>query len=161
MKIERLFQVLVVAGVSSTAGFGCGADKATGPAGDGGQGGESTTGGATGTGGSDSKGTGGATTGTGGSDSKGAGGATGSGGAKGAGGATGSGGSSSAGAAGSSGSAGAAGGTCKAVCHKSTYSAAWTDCNGCCCWLPLGSMTTRGSQICGDEPCCKVDGNGR
>ncbi len=109
MKIDRLFQVLVVTGASSTVGIvGCGSD-----------------------------GSGGSSTGTGGE--------TATGGATASGGVTASGGAAAGGAAGS---------TCDAVCHVSATNPAWTDCNGCCCWLPIGDTTTLGSQICGQEPCC-------
>jgi len=129
MKIERLFHVLVVAGASSTAGFGCSTDT---------------------TGGNDGGGTGATSSGTGGEDS--GAGATGSGGSMGTGGSKGSGGS-----AGSSGAPDAStgdGGMCEAVCHKSTTVASWIDCNGCCCWLPIGTMAPAGSPTCGEEPCC-------
>ena len=130
MKIERLFHVLVVAGASSTAGFGCSTD--TTPGGDAG-------------------GTGATSSGTGGEDS--GAGATSSGGSMGTGGSKGSG-----GAAGSSSAAPDAGtgdgGMCEAVCHPSTTLARWIDCNGCCCWLPVGVPASAGSPTCGEEPCC-------
>lgn len=106
MKIERLFQVLVVTGASSTAGLvgsglvGCGSDNSPGPTG---------TGGAAGM-----------TSSTGGS---------------------------------SSGTGGASGADCNAACHPDPALASWTDCNGCCCWLPAGMSSPCGT-ICGNEPCC-------
>jgi hypothetical protein len=65
-------------------------------------------------------------------------------------------------AGGMSGGGGSSGGaaTCASQCMTSTFNAAWTDCNGCCCWLAAGMTTTHGSQICGaDAPCCT--GRGR
>ncbi|HEX4478327.1 MAG TPA: hypothetical protein VH142_24765 [Polyangiaceae bacterium] len=115
MKIDRLFQVLVVTGASSTVGIvGCGSDNS-----------------------------GGSSTGTGGETATG--GATASGGETATGGATASGGAAAGGAAGSS---------CDAVCHPSATLATWTDCNGCCCWLPIGTPAPVGSPTCGQEPCC-------
>ncbi|MGH7440501.1 MAG: hypothetical protein ACRENE_32835 [Polyangiaceae bacterium] len=67
--------------------------------------------------------------------------------------------SSSSGGSTSSSSSGAAatgadGEACSAVCHPSATLASWTDCNGCCCWLPIGTTAPAGSPTCGDEPCC-------
>jgi hypothetical protein len=61
----------------------------------------------------------------------------------------------------SSSTGGESGDSCDAVCEPSSALASWTDCNGCCCWLPIGQTTTRGSPICGEEPCCEVGDNGR
>jgi hypothetical protein len=47
-------------------------------------------------------------------------------------------------------------------CKVNVTNATWIDCNGCCCWLPAGSTTTHGTQICGADaanPCCA--GRGR
>ena len=127
MKVERLFQVLVIAGTSSAAGVvGCNDDDNPAPTGTGGS-----TGDATGTGGGGATGTGG-------------GGATGTGGG---------------GAAGKEGGVAA----CDAVCTPDTNAPSgqtWTDCNGCCCWLPAGTTAHAGPvAICGEEPCCA--GRGR
>jgi hypothetical protein len=97
MKIDRLFQVLVVAGASSVAGgvIGCGEDDPS----------------------PSPSGTGGAAASTGG-----------------------------------------AAGAMACDCKASTANGAWTDCNGCCCWLPPGATAVSGSPICGPEPCCTGKG---
>src|SRR5580658_2595441 len=56
-------------------------------------------------------------------------------------------------------SSGATGEACTAVCHPDPQTATWTDCNGCCCWLPAGSTSPFATPICGTEPCCA--GRGR
>src|SRR5262245_32481765 len=68
-----------------------------------------------------------------------------------------SGGASSGGSGSSAGSGGSGGGAdaCDAKCGPSAVTDAWTDCNGCCCWLPIGSTASSGSEICGVEPCCE------
>lgn len=77
---------------------------------------------------------------------------------------TGSGGSSAgSSASGSGGSSGGSGGSgsgdaCEAKCAPNETNASWTDCDGCCCWLPAGSSSPIG-PICGEEPCC--EGRGR
>jgi hypothetical protein len=170
MRVEKLFQVLVVSGASATVGlFGCGDDTegGNGPTGGsggaggsgaaaGGDGGASTTGGAGGasaTGGSTATGGAGAAGGEGGSGGAGAaGGDGGSGGAGAAGGSGGTGGSVS-------GDAGADADACEAICEPNETSGAWTDCGGCCCWLAAGETAPVGVPICGEEPCCA--GRGR
>ncbi|HEX4339941.1 MAG TPA: hypothetical protein VH062_28735 [Polyangiaceae bacterium] len=120
MNIEKLFNVLVVTGASSTVGLlGCSADVHGL--------------------GNDDAGTGGAETG----------GKPSSGGAD-----AGTGGASSGGAAGAAGAAGSESDSGMCSCKPSSVTPTWTDCDGCCCWLPVGATTTIGSQICGETPCC-------
>src|SRR5690348_14293991 len=72
---------------------------------------------------------------------KGSGGAShGDGGAKGDGASQGSGGAST-GATGSGGATGTGGSGAMCDCKPSAAVASWTDCNGCCCWLPVGLTT--------------------
>ncbi|MGH7435989.1 MAG: hypothetical protein ACRENE_09970 [Polyangiaceae bacterium] len=59
---------------------------------------------------------------------------------------------------GGSGGSSEEGGACAAACHPNATTASWTDCNGCCCWLPVGATCAAG-PICGNEPCCA--GRGR
>ncbi|HVU03686.1 MAG TPA: hypothetical protein VHE30_18130 [Polyangiaceae bacterium] len=110
MRVEKLFNVLVMAGVSAAAGFGttgCGDDSSTG----GGGGGAPAAGGGQGTGGASSGGQGG-------------------------------------------GGGGGGANSCDTKCAPSPDLASWTDCGGCCCWLPIGTTAPVGSPTCGDEPCC-------
>src|SRR5689334_3778011 len=52
------------------------------------------------------------------------------------------------------------GDTCESKCKPDPQQATWTDCNGCCCWLPAGTTAHAGpTAICGEEPCCA--GRGR
>jgi hypothetical protein len=44
--------------------------------------------------------------------------------------------------------------SCGSVCKPNTATAAWTDCNGCCCWLQVGQTCAVGTPICADDPCC-------
>lgn len=132
MKAERLFQVLVIAGASSTAGVvGCNDDNNPVPTGAGG-------GDASGTGGSGAAGTGGS-------------------------GATGTGGSGAAGTGGSSAAGTGGGASCDCQPDPNAPTGqSWTDCNGCCCWLPAGTTAHAGpTAICGVEPCCAGKGPGR
>jgi hypothetical protein len=46
------------------------------------------------------------------------------------------------------------GSMCASVCKPNATTAAWTDCNGCCCWLAVGETCAVGTPICGNDPCC-------
>src|SRR5689334_17331636 len=160
MKVEKLFQVLVVAGASSTVGLGlggCGDDDETPPAGTGGtsgtggskaSGGASSSGGATSSGGAASSG-----------GSKATGGAA-SGGAVSSGGAS-SGGASASGGASSGGSNNPPdAGSCDEKCGPNAANEDWTDCGGCCCWLAPGASGAGPTDGCPAEELCCI-GRGR